>query len=165
MTSREFIQKQFGNADGKSRSLSSVCKDANGQIYSYGYHYPLLFQAGGLTFRNTGGYSSTTAKHISWCWDLADIDVKLSGCNQYAWRNSENSRKVPYLLHARATFADGITDNQILAAVLNDLIDERTEIKTQMDSKKRKDTNIYRTLAGELLTVSQSMRRVEGALK
>lgn len=82
MTSRDFIIKQFGNDDGKTKYLSSIVKDGNGNIYSYGYHYPLLFNIAGCAVINTRGYSNTTGRHIHWAWSAAGSDaigVELAG--------------------------------------------------------------------------------------
>lgn len=75
MTTRDFIRKNFTVVAGDTRHCSSVIADSHGNIYSYGPHYPLLFTAGGLKFRNVRGYSATTGKHIGWAWDLADYDI------------------------------------------------------------------------------------------
>lgn len=153
MTSREFIQKQFGNNDGKTKSLSSIFKDERGNIYSYGRHYPLLFKVGDLTFRNNSGYSSTTGKHIGWAGgiDSLAIDVWLSGCNQYTWNNPENSRKVPAILRNSMYFEQMPEDveAQLLAAVFADLEAELVDINARIGAKSRTDTQIYRSLIAE----------------
>ncbi len=159
MTSAEFIKRQFGNDDGKEKSLSSIWKDGKGNIYSYGRHYPLLFTVGGLTFRNCTGYSNTTAKHINWAgnWNTGEIaiDVWLSGCNLYTWNNPENSGKVPALLNL-AKYSDGSDpeadkkiEEAILKAVFADLEAELVDINKRIASKKRTDTAIYKSLIAE----------------
>lgn len=163
MTSREFINRQFRNSDGKSRSLSSIYKDGKGQIYSYYHHYPLLFEVGGLTFRNTRGYSSTTGKHISWAGG-ADVDVILSGCNQYSWRNSENRDKVPYMLYERANnYNDAASDKKVLIAISKDLVARKHQLEAERDAKKRKDTQVYQWLEREYLEVIEALKKVDKA--
>lgn len=120
MTTRQFIQHEFGNADGKEKTCSSVLKDSVCNIYSYGYHYPLLFRINGTTFCNTRGYSSTTRKHISWCAGIDAIDVELN----YSEKLSSITLK---------------TIEQRLLAMLN-------AKSKEMTAKKRTNTRIYRTL-------------------
>lgn len=145
MTSKEFIDKEFNNNNDKSRCFQSIYKDKYGQIYSYEHHYPLMFKIGNLTFRNNRGYSTTTRKHIGWCQRDYMIDVKLLGCNQYTWSNYENNDKVPYMLNDRV-YNNKYTDKKVLKAILNDLNTEFKDIKSQMDSKKRKNTKVYKWL-------------------
>jgi hypothetical protein len=153
MTSREFIQKQFGNADGKTKTLSSIFKDERGNIYSYGRHYPLLFKVGELVFRNNTGYSNTTAKHIGWAGSVEPgaIDVWLSGTNLYTWNNPENSQKVPAILRNSMYFEQMPDDvkAQLLAAVFADLEAELVDINARIGAKTRTDTQIYRSLLAE----------------
>jgi hypothetical protein len=47
-------------------------------IYSYGYHYPLLFKIAGAWIVNDRGYSATTGKHISLAGQVADYRVSLN---------------------------------------------------------------------------------------
>lgn len=165
MTSREFIKRNIGNADGKTRSLSSVYKDQNGQIYSYYHHYPLLFEVGGLRFRNTRGYSATTGKHLSWCWDMADVDVELQGCNQYSWRNSENKNCVPNMLYEQASYThDVATDREILRVIVKDLTVTKDRILAEMQAKKRKDTQIYSGLERDFQMTCGYIARVKAVL-
>lgn len=156
MTSREFIQRHFGIADGKRRANSSVYKDQRGNIYSYGHHYPLLFKVKGLTFRNCGGYSNTTNRHISWAGgiDPLAIDVWISGTNYYTWHNRENAEKVPALLNTLAWYAvteDEVEklEDKILRAVFADLEAELVDINQRIASKKRTDTKLYAALLEE----------------
>ena len=156
MTTAEFIQKNFGVPITKDRKCSSVFADNDGNIYSYGYHYPLLFKVGELTFRNNTGYSNTTAKHINWAGgvDPLAIDVLVSGCNQYSWRNQENAKKVPALLYAMSHYATkGVDDKpleaELMRAVFADLEAELVDINSRIATKKRTDTQIYRSLIAE----------------
>lgn len=76
MRIRVFIGECVNGNQTKERTVSSVYFDGD-TIYSYGYHYPLLFKIGGKWILNDTGYSSTTAKHISWARYYADGVVKL----------------------------------------------------------------------------------------
>lgn len=117
MTNKEFIQEKatqlkIGQSiDGSHNSLYA----SGDAIYSYGYHYPLLFR---ITNPNTNqsflvcnvtGYSSTTSKHINYANDYADIRVKLNGktLNNYNYN-----------------------------LIINALNDEINDLQTQMDGKK-----------------------------
>lgn len=158
MTSRQFIEKNFGVPLQKDRSGSSIWADNKGNIYSYGRHYPLLFKVNGITFRNTAGYSNTTSRHIGWCRGFEAIDVQLSGCGQYSWNHPENRDKVPYLLSM------GAHDDTILKAIRKDLFNEHTRVTDLMLSKKRKDTAIYKYLESEAGRISKSFHAVVEAL-
>jgi hypothetical protein len=112
-------------------------QDTNGNFYSYGYHYPLLFKVDGVVFRNVRGYSSTTARHIHWTRDIEAIDVELSRDDRlnYLNLNTLNSR-----LH-----------------------EQRDGIVKQMVAKKRKNTQVYKGLFRELLRVDQNLNRLQEA--
>ncbi len=65
MTTRGFIEKCVnGYITGNKHCSSVFCE--NGNIYSYGYHYPLLIKTDAGYVLNDKGYSQTTSKHISW---------------------------------------------------------------------------------------------------
>ena len=78
MKSKDLLKEAF-KPRTKEKSVASLFIDTDGTTYSYGLHYPLLFEVNGLKFRNTQGYSSTTGKHISYAGIYADYDVKLTG--------------------------------------------------------------------------------------
>ncbi len=122
MTTRQFISKNFG-VSGTKRTCSSVFADSDGNIYSYGYHYPLLFTVNGRTIRNTRGYSSTTDRHILWSRDVEAIDVVA-----------------PY--HFRLS-GDDVVDMTVLLKSQREYI---ADLQKQMDAKKRKDTQVYKWL-------------------
>jgi hypothetical protein len=68
MTNEQFI-KTFGTT-GKAQYQGSLYRDNDGNIYSYGTHFPLLFAVilpdkTILVFKNIAKYSTTTAKHVS----------------------------------------------------------------------------------------------------
>lgn len=168
MTSREFIQRWYGVKTDQPKSISSIYKSPRGDIFSYGAHYPLLFRAGGLNFRNTAGYSATTAKHLSWCWDMANVNVELRGCNMYSWRNREYAGSVPQLLDT-LRYCD--TDREIakveraiLKSVMADLQATIKQLNDDMASKKRKDTQIYQSMADQLERVQNSYATVKAVL-
>ena len=77
MRTYDFIKDQGLEPRSKQKTVASVFIDPDGTVYSYGYHYPLAFKVNGLRFRNTAGYSSTTAKHISHAGSITDHDVEL----------------------------------------------------------------------------------------
>lgn len=131
MTTQEFITKNFGVTSTKERKCSSVFADHNGNMYSYGYHYPLLFTLDGKVYRNVAGYSNTTAKHIGWCYGFDAIDVELDRL-------------------AVGAVGDAIRyDNEIEFAIneVKRCLKATVVAKQQaMDAKKRKDTQVYKWL-------------------
>lgn len=165
MTTAQFISKNFGVASAKDRSCSSVWADHNGNIYSYGYHYPLLFEIGGLIFRNRTGYSNTTARHIHWASGFGAIDVWLSGCNMYSWSNAENHDKVPALLRHAWPDMPAATLTALKQAIMADLSAELDNINERIASKKRTNTQVYQMLIterddciGRIATVKKAWR-------
>jgi hypothetical protein len=151
MTTQEFISRNFGVTSTKDRSCSSVWADNTGNIYSYGRHYPLLFTVDGVTFVNATGYSNTTAKHINWARQASHDAVNLwvSGCNQYTWRNPDHSQKIPALLSIAHYGMTPAILKALKRAVLADLEAERVNVADRMASKKRTDTQVYRWLIAE----------------
>lgn len=78
MNNKKFIRDySFTNTDARHWNLFNE----NCVLYSYGYHYPLLFEVNGLRFVNTRGYSNTTSKHIAMAWLEAEYEVKLNSRN------------------------------------------------------------------------------------
>lgn len=148
MTTRDFIAKNY-NVAGTQRQCSSVMASTNGTIYSYGSHYPLAFNIKGLDFVNEQGYSSTTSKHIAWARQALNyqyVGVKL-------WRDD-----VDEFNRWNATTEDKL---RIMHRALER---ELTKLKEQMDSKKRRDTQVYRYLDNEYERVLNSRALVSGAL-
>jgi hypothetical protein len=129
MTTQQFIAREVarieaGNVTGEKRCASVV--RYGDRIYSYGTHYPLLFRVqdahgGTLWVCNNGGYSSTTGKHIAWAGGYADILAPLGGIGY----------------GARAV------DREDVIKAIQARIDR---LQADMDSKKRKDTQVYRNL-------------------
>jgi hypothetical protein len=77
MKTQEFISNNIGLKPSKDKTCSSVIQGTDGNFYSYGYHYPLLVELNGYWIRNIEGYSSSTAKHISWAGRYSGFDVNL----------------------------------------------------------------------------------------
>jgi hypothetical protein len=146
MTSQDFIEREFQNADGREKTHSSIYKDGNGQIYSYGTHYPLLFTVEGRTFVNTAGYSNTTAKHISWAWSAVNYDAVA----------------VELDYNARGVIASSYApESEKLSEVVRCLRKKRQSIVNEMTSKKRQDTQVYKWLEHDLNKVCSSLATVE----
>lgn len=154
MTTQEFITKNFGVPSDKDRKCSSVYADELGNIYSYGKHYPLLFKVGRLTFVNKTGYSNTTAKHINWAQAAVNynaVDVWVRGCNQYTW-NNPGPKTIPKMLDEQRWFNDEVPQHFIddmMQVIHDDLTAEFADITERINSKKRKDTKIYKMLTDE----------------
>jgi hypothetical protein len=123
MTTRDFITKAF-NGETKATKCSSVFVDGNKDIYSYGYHYPLIFRVGNKVIRNTRGYSSTTDRHISWSRDIKDaIDI-----------------------HTLRGFRLIGTNDEIISQLIRGQEQYIESLQAEMDTKKRKDTKVFEWL-------------------
>jgi hypothetical protein len=83
MRTQDFIAREaqsLGDNYGRNVKCSNVFR-ANDRLYSYGYHYPLLFPIGNnrrLLVVNAQGYSVSTSRHISYARPHADITVYSS---------------------------------------------------------------------------------------
>lgn len=129
MRSKDFITKYFGKQDGKLRTCSSLLKDTQGNIYSFGFHYPLLFKVKSvsnttLNFLNITGYSQTTRRHIGYCTELAEYFVKLPN----------------------GSTTNSLSPSFTIDAITEALTSEIKQLESSMKAKKRKDTNIYKEL-------------------
>jgi hypothetical protein len=137
MTTREFISKNFGVA-GREKTCSSVFKDFDGNIYSYGYHYPLLIKVGNKVFRNVSGYSNTTARHIQWSRDIDAINIHFDRdfrLGNDAWNiQSAKSGQLKYI----------------------------DSLKRQLDAKKRKNTQVYKWLEYHYKQAVKNYESIEG---
>lgn len=140
MKTKDFIAEQKQRID-HGDTLPRVTKDCasvfatNDRIYSYGYHYPLLFtvttpSGRSLWVCNDGGYSVTTARHISYCSPLADVCAPIG---------ATNGRVIDY-----ADVVDAITS-------------EANRVAREMASKKRKDTQVYRGLVRDFEKLSSDL--------
>ena len=99
-------------------------------LYSYGHHFPLLFQietpsGEKVTVCNSYTYSVSTSRHISYARQYADVCAPLG----------------------RVSVWEGVPSYE---KVLTSLIDARRNILNSMQSKKRKNTSIYRHLERRL---------------
>lgn len=126
MTTSEFIIKAW-RGETRKTACSSVFIDG-GAIYSYGYHYPLLFKVRNhygreITVRNVTGYSNTTARHIMWSRGIDAVDI-----------------------HAGYRFRLRGTNDEILQELVDGQRAHIAGIKEQMMAKKRKDTAVYADL-------------------
>jgi len=135
MTTAEFIKKTYNTTSTRERFCSSVFTDYEGNVYSYGYHYPLLFKVEGLDILNVTGYSNTTAKHINWARQAVSnpVEVELRGA------------RLPLTL-------DDI-EAKLGAKVV--------ELHSQMQAKKRKDTQVYKHLEQEYEQTLADYNRVK----
>lgn len=152
MTTAEFIKKTYNTTNekwgkhGYDRWCSSVRTDKHGNVYSYGSHYPLAFHVAGLDFVNDAGYSSTTSKHIGWA-------KQAIGYNNYTsvklWREE-----------ARVIADEYATEQQKLEAIKTALKREYDDWKEQVESKKRKDTQIYEYLHSQMVDAGARLEKV-----
>lgn len=142
MTTQEFIEKEFANDNGKTRYFGSILKDDHGNLYSYGRHYPLLFKVGNQTFRNVRGWSVSTGRHIRWCDGISAIDVELDNDATEIVNRSYKS------------------DQEKLEHIFRCLSRQKANLFAELDSKKRKDTFVYRNLKQQLNFVSKQLAQV-----
>lgn len=147
-TTREFMEKTYNTTSTKERSCSSVFTDMYGTVYSYGYHYPLAFHVKGLDFINTRGYSNTTARHILWAWQAVGyhaIAVEL---------DREDARVIA---------SGGYDEGEKALIIKRALYRQLKSLMDEMESKKRKDTAVYRDLQAQHERVYNDIQRVEAA--
>ena len=142
MKTREFINKHFGQETSEEIKFGSIIKDCNGDMYSYGYHYPLIFTVQGLNFRNVHGYSNTTAAHIAWTRDIEALDIDLPKT-----RESYN-------------YSTSLREFQTLESIANVYRDQIHAKNLELQAKKRKDTNIYKWLENELKQLQDNYNKV-----
>lgn len=139
MSNRQFISDNF-NTGATKRQQNLMCYD--GDIYSYGLHYPLLFTVNGRVYRNVAGYSNTTGRHISESGGFNSIDVKLDSeaIDAVNGKNSEAKEQ----------------------AILRCLTQELNDIRDVMASKKRKDTKLYEALNNQLNILANNSLTIRG---
>lgn len=142
MTTAEFITKAF-NGETRATKCSSVFKDGNNDVYSYGYHYPLLFRvktAGGTTLnvRNCRGYSSTTIRHIAWSRGVDAIDT-----------------------HTLNTFRLTGGNSSIISELAKGQREYIASVQREMATKKRHDTQVYAWLQRKLDSAIDNLNRLE----
>jgi len=139
MTTRDFIAKTYNTFSDRERRCSSVFTDYNGTVFSYGYHYPLLFRVEGHTFVNVRGYSNTTAKHINWA-------------------RSAEPDAIPVILSRddRIQYLD-------LNVLKSRLYEQLNDIMEQLKSKTRRDTQVYRDLQRQHEVVYNAIQQLERA--
>jgi hypothetical protein len=135
MTTRDFIAKTYGTTSTRERHCSSVYTDHDGNVYSYGAHYPLLFKVAGHWFVNTRGYSNTTAKHINWAWSACDYNATAVELNR------EDARVIS------SSWASDTDKLNVLLRATAEMVARAIE---ERDSKKRKDTQVYAYLTDVL---------------
>lgn len=144
MTTADFIRRSYRLSSTKERKCSSVLTDEDGNVYSYGYHYPLLFNIDGLDFVNTAGYSNTTAKHINWA------------------KQATNYTAIHVELPSRGSWAGKITYTLgDMLAILNGQCDELIKI---MNNKTRRNTQVYAGLERDLAKVQDNITTVKQAM-
>lgn len=143
MTTRGFIEKVYATPSDHERRCSSVWADYRGNVYSYGRHYPLAFQVGGLDFVNCSGYSNTTSRHIGWAQQALGYDC-IEVC----------------LPHNRTWYPEDLT----LEDMLKYLNLEHEDILRRMSEKKRHDTQVFKALEDELADCNARIELVKGAL-
>lgn len=130
MKNSEYIQ---ANAFTPDTSHGNLFTDSNGTMYSYGYHYPLLFKVNGLSFVNVRGYSNTTARHISYARQEARHTVELDGYKR-----------------------DDISPETVKKA----LEDEKAYINEQIANIKRKNTKKEELLQQRISEIDYTLNRL-----
>jgi len=133
MTNYDYVQANAFKPDTRHGNLFT---DGNGTMYSYGFHYPLLFEVNGLKFINTAGYSNTTAKHISHARSLAQHEVHIP------YNNSDISP----------------------LAIQKALANERAYILDEIEAIKRKNTKKEARLQQRVNEIEQALTELQGTL-
>lgn len=139
MTTRDFIFNAFTNR--KSGKCSSVFAE-NGEVYSYGYHYPLLFRVNGKAIRNVRGYSNTTARHLLWSRDIDAIDVHTFN-------------------HFRLTGGDDAIMQELIKAQQAWVDSRRERIAKHKEAGRRTDTRVYAEMQRDLLEAENNLYLLE----
>lgn len=73
MNHTTFMQAGLERPQKRSRRFGSLYRDSNNVFYSYGTHYPLLWEVNGQYFVNDAGYSISTSKHIGCAFHAAKV--------------------------------------------------------------------------------------------
>ena len=133
MTNYDYVQANAFKPDTRHGNLFT---DGNGTMYSYGFHYPLLFEVNGLKFINAMGYSNTTAKHISHARSLAQHEVHIP------YNNSDISP----------------------LAIQKALANERAYILDEIEAIKRKNTKKEARLQQRVNEIEQALTELQGTL-
>lgn len=141
MTTKDFIINAF-NGRTRATACSSVFQDGNHNIYSYGYHYPLLFTIAGKAIRNVRGYSNTTARHISYTYNVDAISI-----------------------HTLSGFRLTGSDSDIINSLAVGQRQYIAGLQSELDGKKRKDTAIYSDLSRRLAEAEQALYSLTGEHK
>lgn len=137
MKTQTFIENNIGKKPSEEKWCSSVYQDTEGNFYSFGYHYPLLFKVKNHWFVNTTGYSNSTAKHINWAW--ASIGYhKAIGVNL-------------------------ITAHTDINSILKSLRVER-HVKQSEIAKGREGSNIQQSRHEELIRINNKIESVKNII-
>lgn len=150
MTTRDFIAKTYDTTSNRDRHCSSVYTDHEGNVYSYGAHYPLLFKVAGHNFINTMGYSNSTSKHIGWAWQAVDYNATAVELNRE---------------DARVISSSWASDTDKLAVLLRATAQMVADAQVACDAKKRKDTQVYRWLLDTLGRAQASHTAVKNLME
>lgn len=144
MNNEKFIEKSYNKMkanDNKSGKHGNLFYQGD-TVYSYGYHYPLLFPIytpqGVKYFVNDTGYSNTTAKHIN----------HASGYSNHAVE----------LREAKLINNDRIGNYK---TVYQALLKEGSELQETMQSKKRKDTQVYSNLERQYNRIEATINAIK----
>lgn len=140
MTTKTFIEKALRGTTRRTMFQSLVVRtqDDDITVYSYGPHYPLVKIINGKAFINTRGYSTTTARHISWAFSAA---AAIVGNNCY---------------HVPLEYASQLEPDTIQ----RDAMAERNRLLAEMDAKKRKDTQVYKWLQIQVDRMNDTIQAV-----
>lgn len=136
----DYITKHYNTTSTRNRACASIFVDGDGKVYSYGYHYPLLFNIAGIDILNVAGYSATTRQHIAKartaCRDA--IRVKLT--------NVDGDAGIFTMYDISKT---SLTDIDKLKYIYYCVIKELTDVTTLAGKKKRKNTKVYTDLIAQ----------------
>lgn len=145
MSNEKFIQNYAaGLYSGRaSEKNNQRLMAANDNLYSYGYHYPLLVKIASLSSKkilyilNDSGYSATTGKHISLARPYADASAKFSyhpSTRDYGY--STNARQVTNAIAILEAIQAEINHHQetIQALKFNAIANRRLRPETKINN-------------------------------
>lgn len=154
MNNGTFIKKAFYGQTRKTHNNYSLKVDSHQNVYSYGIHYPLLFRVGDKVLLNDIGYSNSTAKHINLARgvDSDAISVKL-----YPEREGYGSGYT----HIGRMLWYGDNPDNITDEIVGGLQHHLSDLYDQMDTKKRKDTQVYAHLVWQFDKIASAIAELE----
>lgn len=155
MNNLTWIDKAF---NGKTRANNkSIVKDDNNNIYSYGWHYPLLFRVGDKVLLNDIGYSNTTAKHINHASTVEPDAIRVKLYPEREGYGSSYTHIGRMLWYGEGESSPETVLDEIIGGMQHHLSD----LYDKMELKKRKDTQVYKSLEYQFDNIASAIAEME----